>query len=72
MVDGGHAFGYGTRVGDRGDTFERSTSKNVRHTEMLGSPVLPPSVFVLQVPPYGLADIGIGISIGVSVLGAAW
>merc|ERR1712216_112216 len=25
-----------------------------------------------QVPPYGLADIGIGISIGVSVLGAAW
>merc|ERR1712216_700519 len=25
-----------------------------------------------HVPPYGLADIGIGISIGVSVLGAAW
>jgi len=25
-----------------------------------------------QVPPYGLADIGIGVSIGVSVLGAAW
>ena len=25
-----------------------------------------------QVSPYGLADLGIGISIGVSVLGAAW
>eukprot|EP00802_Teleaulax_amphioxeia_P013617 Tamp_13669.p1 GENE.Tamp_13669~~Tamp_13669.p1 ORF type:complete len:215 (+),score=50.93 Tamp_13669:486-1130(+) len=25
-----------------------------------------------QLPPYGLADLGIGISIGVSVLGAAW
>jgi len=31
-----------------------------------------PTSSSLQVPPYGLADIGIGISIGISVLGAAW
>eukprot|EP00961_Rhodomonas_salina_P244111 3298417-Rhodomonas_salina.3 len=28
--------------------------------------------FCPQISPYALADIGIGISIGVSVLGAAW